>query len=78
MDSEKQIERISEMTTVDGKNLAAVALGRKGGAAKSEAKARASRRNGLKGVAGIKRKARERQKRIEENERNENHPSTLR
>ena len=37
------------MTSEDGKNPAAVALGRRGGKAKSEAKAAASRANGKKG-----------------------------
>lgn len=40
------------------KNPAAVALGRKGGQARSEAKTRAARLNGLKGVEVRKRAAR--------------------
>jgi hypothetical protein len=69
MDPEKKIEQVSEMTTPDGKNLAAVALGRKGGAVRSKAKIRASRENALKAHAANRRKGKERRKKIEANEK---------
>ncbi len=68
MDPEKQIDKISEMT-IDGKNIAAVALGRKGGSATSRKKRLTSAENGAKAGAVHKRKARERRKKIAELER---------
>ncbi len=63
------VEQVSEVTTPDGKNAAAVALGRKGGAVTNARKAAASRLN-LKKALKIKLKnARARHKAAEKAEK---------
>lgn len=63
------VEQISEVTTADGKNVAAVALGRKGGAVKSEAKSASSRINAAKATKARVKNAKARRRAAEKAER---------
>jgi hypothetical protein len=64
-----QATQISNITTTDGKNAAAVALGRKGGAVKSEAKSASGRINAAKATKARVKNARARRKAAEKAER---------
>ena len=63
------VEQIAEVTTPDGKNAAAVALGRKGGLATSTRKTKAVTANAVKATIARKRNARARRKTAEKAER---------
>lgn len=62
------VEQVSEVTTADGKNAAAVALGRKGGAVKNERKSASSRLNAAKATKARVRNARARRRAAEKAE----------
>lgn len=63
------VEQISEVTTSDGKNAAAVALGRKGGAVINKKKTTSSRLNVKKALKARIKNARARRMAIEKAER---------
>jgi len=63
------VDQVSEVTTADGKNAAAVALGRKGGSVMNKKKLAAILVNAKKATVARKRNARARRKAIEKAER---------